>query len=59
MMKFILRLFYTLIFAFSFIELAYSKTTKIIIFGDSLIAGYGLINEDNFVSQLNQKNGKR
>jgi acyl-CoA thioesterase-1 len=54
-MKFILRLFYTLIFVFSFIELAYSKTTKIIIFGDSLIAGYGLINEDNFVSQLNQK----
>jgi len=29
MMKFILRLFYTLIFVFSFIELAYSKTTKI------------------------------
>ena len=55
MMKFILRLFYTLMFVFSFIELAYSKTTKIIIFGDSLIAGYGLINEDNFVSQLNQK----
>ncbi len=55
MMKFILRLFYTLMLVFSFIELANSKTTKIIIFGDSLIAGYGLINEDNFVSQLNQK----
>jgi acyl-CoA thioesterase-1 len=55
MMKFILRLFYTLIFVFSFIELACSKTTKIIFFGDSLIAGYGLISEDNFVSQLKLK----
>ena len=55
MMKFILRLFCILIFVFSFIELAYSKTTKIIFFGDSLIAGYGLIAEDNFVNQLKQK----
>ena len=55
MMKFILRLFYTLVFVFSFIELAYSKTTKIIFFGDSLISGYGLIAEDNFVNQLKQK----
>ena len=55
MMKFILRLFYTLIFVFSFIELAYPKTTKIIFFGDSLISGYGLIAEDNFVNQLKQK----
>ena len=54
-MKFILRLFYILIFLFSFIELAYSKTTKIIFFGDSLISGYGLITEDNFVNQLKQK----
>ena len=54
-MKFILRLFYILIFLFSFIELAYSKTTKIIFFGDSLISGYGLIAEDNFVNQLKQK----
>ena len=54
-MKFILRLFYMLIFILSFIELAYSKTTKIIFFGDSLISGYGLIAEDNFVNQLKQK----
>ena len=55
MMKFILRLFCILMFVFSFIELAYSKTTKIIFFGDSLISGYGLITEDNFVNQLKQK----
>ena len=29
MMKFILRLFYTLIFVFSFIELAYQKQQKL------------------------------
>ena len=54
-MKFIIRLFSALIITFSYIELAYSKTTKIIIFGDSLIAGYGLIVEDNFVNQLKLK----
>ena len=55
MMKYILRLFYTIIFVLSFIELANSKTTKIIFFGDSLIAGYGLKSDDNFVSQLKLK----
>ena len=54
-MKFIIRLFSALILTFSYIELAYSKTTKIIIFGDSLIAGYGLVVEDNFVNQLKLK----
>ena len=54
-MKFIIRLFSALIIIFSYIELAYSKTTKIIIFGDSLIAGYGLVVEDNFVNQLKLK----
>ena len=54
-MKFIIRLFSTLIITFCYIELAYSKTTKIIIFGDSLIAGYGLVVEDNFVNQLKLK----
>ena len=54
-MKFIIRLFSALIITFSYIELAYSKTTKIIIFGDSLIAGYGLVVEDNFVNQLKLK----
>ena len=54
-MKFIIRLFSALIITFSYIELAYSKTTKIIIFGDSLIAGYGLVVEDNFVNQLKFK----
>ena len=33
----------------------YLQTTKIIIFGDSLIAGYGLVVEDNFVNQLKLK----
>ena len=54
-MKFIIKLFSALIITFSYIELAYSKTTKIIIFGDSLIAGYGLVVEDNFVNQLKLK----
>ena len=54
-MKFIIRLFSALIITFSYIELAYSKTTKIIIFGDSLIAGYGLVVQDNFVNQLKLK----
>ena len=54
-MRFIIRLFSALIITFSYIELAYSKTTKIIIFGDSLIAGYGLVVEDNFVNQLKLK----
>lgn len=54
-MKFIIRLFSALILTFSYIELACSKTTKIIIFGDSLIAGYGLVVEDNFVNQLKLK----
>ena len=54
-MKFIIRLFSALIITFSYIELTYSKTTKIIIFGDSLIAGYGLVVEDNFVNQLKLK----
>ena len=54
-MRFIIRLFSVLILTFSYIELAYSKTTKIIIFGDSLIAGYGLVVEDNFVNQLKLK----
>jgi len=54
-MKFIIGLFSALIITFSYIELAYSKTTKIIIFGDSLIAGYGLAVQDNFVNQLKLK----
>ena len=54
-MKFIIRLFSALIITFSYIELAYPKTIKIIIFGDSLIAGYGLVAENNFVNQLKLK----
>ena len=54
-MNFIIKLCSALIITFSYIELAYSKTTKIIIFGDSLIAGYGLVVEDNFVNQLKLK----
>ena len=54
-MKFIIRSLSALILTFSYIELVYSKTTKIIIFGDSLIAGYGLVVEDNFVNQLKLK----
>ena len=55
-MDYIKKLTFTIFFFISFVEnTAHSKTTKVIVFGDSLIAGYGLLKEDGFVNQLQNK----
>ena len=55
-MKYIIKLNFTIFFFLSiFINTAYPKTLKVIVFGDSLIAGYGLLKEDGFVNQLQNK----
>ena len=55
-MDYIKKLTFTIFFFISFvINIAHSKTTKVIVFGDSLIAGYGLLKEDGFVNQLQNK----
>ena len=55
-MDYIKKLTLTIFFFISFVvNIAHSKTTKVIVFGDSLIAGYGLLKEDGFVNQLQNK----
>ena len=55
-MDYIKKLTFTIFFFISFVvNTAHSKTTKVIVFGDSLIAGYGLLKEDGFVNQLQNK----
>ena len=55
-MKYIIKLNFTIFFFLSIlVNTAYSKTFKVIVFGDSLIAGYGLLKEDGFVNQLQNK----
>ena len=55
-MKYIIKINFTIFFFLSiFANTAYSKTLKVIVFGDSLIAGYGLLKEDGFVNQLQNK----
>ena len=55
-MKYIIKLNFTIFFFLSiFVNTAYSKTLKVIVFGDSLIEGYGLLKEDGFVNQLQNK----
>ena len=55
-MNYILKLNFTIFFFLSIlVNTAYSKTFKVIVFGDSLIAGYGLLKEDGFVNQLQNK----
>ena len=55
-MNYIIKLNFTIFFFFSIlVNTAYSKTLKVIVFGDSLIAGYGLLKEDGFVNQLQNK----
>ena len=55
-MNYIIKLNFTIFFFLSFfVNIAYSKSLKVVVFGDSLIAGYGLLKEDGFVNQLQNK----
>ena len=55
-MNYIIKLNFTIFFFLSIlVNTAYSKTFNVIVFGDSLIAGYGLLKEDGFVNQLQNK----
>ena len=52
-MNYIIKLNFTIFFFLSiFVNIANSKSLKVVVFGDSLIAGYGLLKEDGFVNQL-------
>ena len=55
-MSYILKLFFAITFIVLFIiNSALSKTIKIIVLGDSLVAGYGLLEKDGFVKKLEEK----
>ena len=55
-MRYILKLFFAITFIVLFIiNTASSKPIKIIVLGDSLIAGYGLLEKDGFVKKLEGK----
>ena len=55
-MKYIIKLNITIVFfLFVLIQTSYSKSLKVLILGDSLIAGYGLLKDDGFVNQLQKK----
>ena len=55
-MSYILKLFFAITFIVLFIiNSALSKPIKIIVLGDSLVAGYGLLEKDGFVKKLEEK----
>ena len=55
-MNYIIKLIFTIIFFLSFsITIAYTKSLNVIVLGDSLVAGYGLLKNDGFVNQLQNK----
>ncbi len=55
-MNYIIKINFTIFFFLSIlVNTAYSKTIKVIVFGDSLISGYGLLKEEGFVNQLQEK----
>lgn len=55
-MNYIIKLIFTIIFFLSFsIAIAYSKSLNVIVLGDSLVAGYGLLKNDGFINQLQNK----
>ena len=55
-MNYIIKLIFTIIFFLSFsITIAYTKSFNVIVLGDSLVAGYGLLKNDGFINQLQNK----
>ena len=55
-MSYILKIFFALILIVLFsINLAFSKSIRIAILGDSLIAGYGLEEKNGFIKKLENK----
>ena len=55
-MKYIIQLNFTIFFFLLLImQTSYSKNIRVLILGDSLIAGYGLLKENGFVDQLQKK----
>ena len=55
-MSYILKLIFAITFMTLFIiNTALSKPIKIIVLGDSLVAGYGLLEKDGFVKKLEEK----
>lgn len=55
-MNYITKLILTIIFFLFFsITIAYAKSLNVIVLGDSLVAGYGLLKNDGFINQLQNK----
>ena len=55
-MNYIIKQIFTIIFFLSFsITSGNAKSLKVIVLGDSLIAGYGLMKKDGFINQLQNK----
>ena len=55
-MNYIIKLIFTIFFFLSFsITIAYAKSLNVIVLGDSLVAGYGLLKNDGFINQLQNK----
>ena len=55
-MNYIIKLIFTIIFFLSFsIAIAYAKSLNVMVLGDSLVAGYGLLKNDGFINQLQNK----
>ena len=55
-MNYIIKLIFTIIFFLSYsIAIAYAKSLNVIVLGDSLVAGYGLLKNDGFINQLQNK----
>ncbi|MDC0092951.1 arylesterase [Alphaproteobacteria bacterium] len=55
-MNYIIKIIFTIIFFLSFsIAIAYAKSLNVIVLGDSLVSGYGLLKNEGFINQLQNK----